>query len=389
MPSPRPLRIGLLWHAVANGNLGVGALSVGNIALCRAAAARAGLEPRFTVFGPREPGTPYVIGPDIEARPIAGRYMLSPSGYRADLKPLDIMLDIGAGDSFADIYPNKRFAYIMATKALCLWSGTPLVLSPQTIGPFTRQPHKMMAAWACREAAAVFARDPISMQVLGELAPGANAFQVIDVAFALPFDRQPRTADTARIGINVSGLLMSGGYAGGNEYGLSFDYAALTRRLIAALLAMPDIEVHLISHVNSAIPRDDDGRACDQLHAEFPATLRVPDFASPSAAKTYISGLDFLTGARMHATIAAYSAGVAVVPISYSRKFEGLYRGLDYPWLVPAKGMDTDTALAYLLDAIARRGELARDIRRGDAVVAKGLETYTAELATLFAAAAA
>lgn len=389
MSSLRPLRIGLLWHAVANGNLGVGALSVGNIALCRAAAARAGVTPHFTIFGPREAGTPYVTGPDIAVKQIAGRYMLSPGGYRADLKPLGIMLDIGAGDSFADIYPDKRFAYIMATKALCLWSGTPLVLSPQTIGPFTRQPHTRMAAWACARSAAVFARDPISMQVLGKMAPGANAFQVIDVAFALPFDRQPKTPGRTRVGINVSGLLMSGGYAGGNEYGLAFDYPALTRRLVAALLAMPDVEVHLIPHVNSVLASDDDGRACDLVHSEFPATVRVPDFASPSAAKSYISGMDFVTGARMHATIAAYSAGVPVVPISYSRKFEGLYRGLDYPWLVQAKGMDTDTALAYLLDAFARRDELARDIHRGDAVVAQGLETYTAELAALFAAAAA
>lgn len=388
MSTPRPLRIGLLWHAVANGNLGVGALSVGNIALARAAAARAGLVPQFTIFGPREPGTPYVGGPDIAVRAISGRYMASPGGYRRDLRDIDIMLDIGAGDSFADIYPDLRFAYIIGTKVFCLWSGTPLVLSPQTIGPFSRQPHTRLAAWACRKAAAVFARDPLSMDVLAAMAPTSKRFQVIDVAFALPFDRQPRSPDRTRVGINVSGLLMSGGYGGGNEYGLGVDYPALTRRLIAALVAMPGVEVHLVPHVNSVMPRDDDGAACDRLHAEFPTTVRVADFASPSAAKSYISGLDFLTGARMHATIAAYSSGVPVVPISYSRKFEGLYRGLDYPWLVPAKGMDTDSALAYLLDAFARRDALAADIRRGDDVVRRGLETYTAELATLFAAAA-
>lgn len=389
MSSPRTLRVGLLWHAQANGNLGVGALSVGNIALARAAAARVGLTPRFTIFGPREPGTPYVTGPDIAVAPISGRAMVDPRGYRAAAAAQDIMLDIGAGDSFADIYPDKRFAYIMATKALCIWAGTPLVLSPQTIGPFTRQPHTRLAAWACRRAAAVFARDPLSMAVLGEMAPASRRFQVIDVAFALPFDRQPKAAGVTRIGINVSGLLMSGGYGGGNDYGLAIDYPALTRRLVAALVTRPGYEVHLVPHVNSTIPRDDDGRACDALKAEFPAAVRVPDFASPSAAKSYISGLDFLTGARMHATIAAYSAGVPVVPISYSRKFEGLYQGLDYPWLVPAKGMATDQALAYLLDAIDRRDELAADIGRGDAVVATGLETYTAELARFFEAAAA
>ena len=87
----------------------------------------------------------------------------------------------------------------------------------------------------------------------------------------------------------------------------------------------------------------------------------------------------------MHATIAAYSAGVPVVPISYSRKFEGLYGGLHYPWLVPAKGMTTEQARAFILDAFTRRSEMAADIRKGDPVVAAGLEVYTAELARQFA----
>jgi colanic acid/amylovoran biosynthesis protein len=382
------LRIGLLWHAAAAGNLGVGALSVGSIALARAAAARAGVEPHFTIIGPREAGTPYIT--DAGLRTITGRYLTAAAGYRADLANLDIILDIGAGDSFADIYPDRRFAYIIATKALAILAGKPLVLAPQTIGPFTRQPHTRLAAWACRRAAVVFARDPLSFAVLRRLSPRADARQAIDVAFALPYDPPVRTPGApTRIGINVSGLLINGGYAGNNQYKLGFDYAALTRALIAAFIAMPATEVHLIAHVNApATPRDDDGAACDALHAAFPQTRRQPDFASPSAAKSFIAGLDFLVAARMHATIAAYSAGVAVVPISYSRKFEGLYQGLDYPWLVPATGMDTAAATAFVLDAFARRDALAHDISRGAPAIAAGLEAYTAELARQFAAAA-
>ncbi len=387
MPDPA-LRIGLLWHAAAAGNLGVGALSVGNIALARAAAARARLVPHFTLIGPREIGTPYIDGPDIAHRTITGRYMAG--GYGRDLARLDILLDIGAGDSFADIYPDKRFAYIIATKALAIWAGKPLVLSPQTIGPFSRQPHKRLAAWACRRAAAVFARDPISMQVLAELAPAAHAHQVVDVAFALPFDRPSPAPGKVRIGLNVSGLLMSGGYGGSNDYNLGYNYGDLTRALAAAFTAMPGVEVHLVPHVLApGMPRDDDGAACDRLQAEFPQLVRHPDFAGPSAAKSFIAGLDFLVAARMHATIAAYSAGVPVVPVSYSRKFEGLYRGLDYPWLVPAQGMDTAASTAFVLKAFERRDSLAADIARGTPVIAAGLETYTAELARLFAAAAA
>lgn len=381
----------MLWHSVAAGNFGVGALTVGNLALARAAAARASMVPEFTVFGPVERGTPYVAAPDVALRSITRRYLLGTAGYRADLKNLDIMLDISAGDSFGDIYAEKRFAYMVLTKALAIRAGLPLILSPQTIGPFSRQPHTMAAGWVCRRSAQVFARDPISMEVLARIAPGARATQVVDVAFALPFDRAPaRGGGPVRVGLNVSRLLMHRAVAGNNVYGLSYDYAALTRAIITAFLAMPDVEVHLVPHVVApGQPYDDDGAAADALKAEFPALVRHPDFAGPSDAKGFISSLDFLVGGRMHATIGAYSAGVPVVPVSYSRKFEGLYGGLDYPWFVPSKGMDTDTAIAFVLDAFARRAELATAITRGTPVIAAGLETYTAALAREFAAAAA
>jgi polysaccharide pyruvyl transferase WcaK-like protein len=379
------IHIGLAWHAVAATNLGVGALTAGNLVLARQAAARAGRTPRFTIFSPVEHGQLAVKDADVVLRSITGRYMGSPGGFMADVRGLDVMLDISAGDSFTDIYPAKRFAYMMATKALPILLGKPLVLSPQTIGPFSRQPYMAMAGWVCHRAAEVFARDPLSMTAARQLAPDCQPKQVIDVAFALPFTRPDLPAGPVRVGINVSGLLMNGGYAGGNEYGLGFDYRALTHGLVQAFLAMPGVEVHLVPHVIAPhMPGDDDAAACDALRAQYPALHRAPDFTSASDAKSFISGLDFMTGARMHATIAAYSAGVPVVPISYSRKFEGLYSGLNYPWLVNANGMTTDSALALVLQAFAQRDELKADIAKGNEVVARGLEDYVAALTTLF-----
>lgn len=379
------IHIGLTWHAVAATNLGVGALTAGNLALARQAAARAGKVPQFTIFSPVENGPLAVTDADVTVRHITGRYMVNPLGFLQDCRQQDIMLDISAGDSFTDIYPAKRFAYMFATKALPILLGKPLVLSPQTIGPFSRQPYLALAAWVCRKAAAVFARDPLSMAAARQLAPGCQPRQVIDVAFALPFTRPMLPSGPVRVGINVSGLLMNGGYAGSNEYGLGFDYPALTHGLIQAFLAMPGVEVHLVPHVIAPhMPGDDDAAACDALRAQYPALHRAADFASASAAKSFISGLDFMIGARMHATIAAYSAGVPVVPISYSRKFEGLYAGLNYPWLVNANGMTTTAAHDLIMQAFARRDELRTDIARGNDVVATGLEDYVAALTTLF-----
>jgi polysaccharide pyruvyl transferase WcaK-like protein len=314
--------------------------------------------------------------------------MASPGGFWRDLGSIDLMLDIGGGDSFTDIYPDKRFAYIAATKAMTVARGVPLILSPQTIGPFSRQPHSAIAAWCCRRAAAVFVRDPMSMAALHDLAPDVPGIQSIDVAFALPFTQAPKSTGKARFGLNVSALLYGGGHTGKNEFGIDVDYRQLTDRLLAALANRADVEVHLVPHVlTDDLPHEDDGRIATELAARYPGTVRAPDFTSPSEAKSYISGLDFLTGARMHATIAAYSSGVPVVPISYSRKFEGLFGGLEYPWLVPVKGKTTDAAVAYVLEAFDKRAAIAADIAKGAPIVEAGLERYVAELAKRFSAA--
>ncbi len=385
-PAAQPVvHVGLLWHSDNSGNLGVGALTAGNMALVERAAARVSRRVVFHLFKFNDPETPYITHGIVARNAFSGKYLVSPNGYWKALGAIDLMLDIGAGDSFTDIYPNKRFAYMILGKRLCALRGVPLILSPQTIGPFSRQPHTSLARSAMERALAVFARDPLSMDALKQIAPQARAFQAIDVAFALPFTQAAKGPGT-RVGVNVSGLLYGGGYTGANEFGLTIDYRDFTHRFIEAMLARPETRVELICHVNAPLmPKDDDGAAADALKARYPDLIRVPTFASPSAAKSHISGLDFLVGARMHATIAAYSSGVPVLPVSYSRKFEGLYKALSYPWLVPAKGFSTDQAVATAIDAFDRREELAADISRGGAAVEKGLETYVGVLAETLA----
>lgn len=384
----KTVRIGLLWHSDNNGNLGVGALTGGSLALCARAAERAGVRAEYHLFTPGDRAPTYYPGRFAARHEINGRFTVNPAGFLAAARGVDVMLDIGAGDSFTDIYPNRRFAYLIATKMLTLAAGTPLVLAPQTIGPFSRQPHTGLAAWLLNRAEAVFPRDPLSMDAVRQIAPRARATQTVDVAFALPFDQAQRTA-RPRFGLGISGLLYSGGHTGKSEFGLSIDYRGFVHGLVEALQARGDCEIVLVKHVRSLTrPHEDDGTAAKALTARYPGLAEGPDFTGPEDAKSFISGLDFLTAARMHATIAALSSGVPVVPMSYSRKFEGLFGGLGYTWLLPEKGMSTEQALAYVLDAWTRR-----DAVRIDADEARGrtealLEPYVQQLSAMMAAAA-
>lgn len=384
------IRIGLLWHSASSGNLGVGALTLANMAIARKVAEGRGLKPRFTIIGMRDGGSSYVGEHEADSLIVDSRSLLKPSGCWKLFGELDCILDIGAGDSFADIYGFKRFMFLWLTKMIAIVRGTPLLLSPQTIGPFTRSPYVQLGKIAMERATAVVARDQKSLDILHEIAPKAHALLSVDVAFVLPFEDRSaeRHGATRRIGINVSGLLYNEAESGQNHFGLDVDYAQLMRRFIADLLKDPANEVHLVAHATSKdMPWDDDGLIADRLAAEFPGTIRVPDFVGPSEAKSYISSLDFLVAGRMHACIGAFSAGTPVVPVAYSRKFSGLFGMLEYPWMVPVNGIDTDGALAYMHDCFARRDELARDEQAGMLKVNGLLDNYRDALTRLFVSA--
>jgi colanic acid/amylovoran biosynthesis protein len=388
----RPIRIGLLWHSASSGNLGVGALTMANMAIVRTVAAELGLTPRFLIIGMRDGEISYVREDEAGVFVVDSRSLISPRGCWSVIGQQDCILDIGGGDSFADIYGLKRFLFLWLTKMMAIAGRTPLMLSPQTIGPFSREPYRSLARIALTGAESVAARDQVSLDFLRALAPRARAFLSVDVAFALPFEDRgaQRGGERIRVGVNVSGLLYNEAQSGRNRFGLDLDYARLTHRFLETLAQRSEVETHLITHANSSGDSwDDDGRVADRLAESFPKAIRVPNFPGPSEAKSYISSLDFLVAGRMHACIAAMSTGTPVVPVAYSRKFSGLFGMLGYDWILPVKGVQEDQALAFLGDCLDRRSELARDEAEGMSKVEGLLEAYRAELRRLLSRVAA
>ena len=390
----KPIRIGLLWHSASSANLGVGALTVANMTIVREVAEELGLAPRFVIIGMRDGDIPYLAEAEAEVFTVTTLSLLSPFGCWAALGKPDVVLDIGAGDSFAEIYGLKRFLFLWLTKVIVLARGKPLLLAPQTIGPFTRAPYRTLAKWVLERAKVVVVRDRQSLAALEELAPHARTALSVDVAFALPYvDRSAeRGGHRVRVGVNVSGLLFNQAETGANRFGLEINYASLMRRYLAELTCRPEVEVHLISHVIAgevgALDEDEDGRLADVLHEQFPQTVRAPDFAGPCEAKSYISSLDFLVAARMHACIAAFSSGVPMVPVAYSRKFSGLFGLLNYNWLIPVSGVNEQKALELLADSLGQRDALRAETVRGMAQVRDLLAVYKRELSQLMTDAA-
>lgn len=360
----RRLTIGLLGHSFSSGNLGIQALTVCNLAIARAVAAELGVRPRFIAFVMRDNNQWVIDDPDVELFPMDRRSILDRHGYWSKLKAVDCVLDIGAGDSFTDIYGAKRFGNLWLTKMMAHARRKPVIMSPQTVGPFENPFFRTMARMAMSPCKAIITRDRESFKLVRSMVPATRCAQGADVAFTMPFEDRTaqRGGPRIRVGVNVSGLLVHEAESYRNRFGLEFDYAEFSRKLIAAFLAMPDVEVHLVPHATAARPNyDDDGRLADRLAAAFPNAIRVPDFDSPIDVKSYISSLDFLVAGRLHACIAAYSTGTPVVPVAYSRKFRGVFDLVDYNRIVPVTGLDADQAVAYVLAQFAERQGMMRD----------------------------
>lgn len=364
VPSQR-LTVGLLWHSVGSGNLGVGALTVSQVAIIEEIAREIGVDVDFRILGWSETDASYPVSVNVMPGRLRTVDLVHPNGLYSDARECDLILDIGAGDSFSDIYGRTRFLKYMLAKFVVHFSETPLIVSPQTIGPFFRWWARVLAFSTLRRSAAVFTRDEQSLSFLREFGFNGSVHVSSDVALVLPFERSDRSRDTkdVYVGINISGLLMSGGYSRNNMFGLNVNYGRLMRRVIERFLYENNCRVILVPHVISErLPVDDDWRSSVQLAEEFGGLVTVaPKFSTPNEAKSFIAGMDFFVGARMHSCIAALSSGVPVVPIAYSRKFSGLFDAIGYHYTQDCTQSSELDIEGQIFEIFRNRVDVARD----------------------------
>jgi polysaccharide pyruvyl transferase WcaK-like protein len=359
------IKIALTYHSTRNDNMGVGALTVSEIAILREIALARSIDLKIVVVDSQDPRTPYISGPDVDIREL--RELRNIGTVFRIFREVDMVVDIGGGDSFSDIYGAKRLTRMLLLKYLTLAARRPLVLAPQTMGPFARGIWARLARPVIQRSAVLATRDNLSTEYLRSLGIRREIVEASDVALKLPYE-VPEPAgqgESVRIGLNVSGLLMNGGYSGANQFGLSVDYSKLMRDVISRFLNHPNgCKVHLVPHVISHTRGtvEDDYQASLNLASEFDGVIVAPEFKTPSEAKSYIAGMDFFMGARMHACIAAFSSGVPVVPMAYSRKFAGLFGSLDYEWTVDCTSESSAAIIEKIFAAFANRAELKRDM---------------------------
>lgn len=366
------MKIVLLGLDFANPNLGCQALAYSFTEIAIKAAQRNNIDCEFLSVGF------YQFDPikikDTNSRIICKKINYkSPKFWRSlkkEFKKSDLIVDFTGGDSFSDIYGNKRFRLATLVKYFAVKSKTPFLLGPQTYGPFKSKINRKFAGYIIKKAKWVFARDLVSAKLAKEIS-GREVDVSVDVAFSLPYKKtELDKTDKIRFGINVSGFLWEGGYTN-IDNPIKVDYQKYCCQLIEYLNARDNYQVYLIPHVGTTSTDgiENDLAACLNLNKKYPETVVVKDIKTPMDAKGIISAMDVFIGARMHATIAALSTGVATIPFSYSRKFEGLFNFLEYPYVISGTTDTTEKAVNTTVKWIEKIEDLKFSAEKSQEVI--------------------
>ena len=300
----------------------------------------------------------------------------------------DLFLSLAGGDSFSDIYGLKRLVYTSLPQILVLLAGKRLILLPQTIGPFRRRISRVIAKYILARAELVYARDRTGQSATRSLMGLKHAHKKLKFCYDLGFDVDPVSPTVSDIaglpalenlqsevvGLNISGLLMMGGYSQKNMFGLKVAYDGLIFKLIEFLIEKKSAAILLIPHVlgNAA---ESDSSACEaafeKLRSKYEGRIGVLRTAAEyGEIKHWIGRCDFFIGARMHACIGALSQHVPAVSIAYSDKFIGVMESIGFANLVadPRK-MDEQQILQLVDDIFSQRRSVRRALEEKMPVV--------------------
>jgi polysaccharide pyruvyl transferase WcaK-like protein len=338
---------------------------------------------------------------------LAARVLPAVNHAATRLKHAAAICDISGGDSFTDLYGPWRYKAVTEAKRLAIAHRVPLVLLPQTYGPFKDPALRDDAARLCRGAAQAWARDARSFEILKDLL--GDAFDPhrhrlgVDVAFLLPKAEPPEAKlgpalaraledSRPRLGVNISGLIYNDPAAARDRYGFKADYRELATGLVRWLLERDEGDVVLVPHVlappgvaesdpaaNEAVARELAGvlppGMVERLHV-------LPPVLDAGQTKWVVSRCSWFCGTRMHATIAGLSSGVCTATINYSDKARGVFEGCHMgEAVVDPRKLDTDESLGAIQSVYLRREEFGRTLAEGLPPVLRTAEWQMDEIA--------
>lgn len=355
-------RVLVSWAEQTTANLGVRVLAEGAAALVRRVRPEAEVVTQSYGHGP----APINIG---IPRSLLREAALNSRGGRDWVKSFDLVIDMRAGDSFADIYGRPRLRAQSAFAQFVSFCGVPLVMGPQTIGPFRTMEGRLIGKHSMRLADLVMARDHISAEVAAEMGRPVDVLTT-DVVFALAI---PDAAEPRDVVVNVSGLLWDS-----DDHGPKDSYRETVRTLLQGLQSRGR-EITLLAHVLDADRSDRDGPTVAALAQEFGVEAIVPE--SLEQVRSTLRGSELAIGSRMHACLNSLSVGTPAVALAYSRKFRPLLSDVGWEHVVSlADSHPAEQALRIVDDGEALKDDARKARARADVLLEEAAVALGAQL---------
>jgi len=305
-----------------------------------------------------------------------------------------VHLSLAGGDSFSDIYGLRRFFYVALPQILVLALGRPLVLLPQTYGPFKSAVARAVARFVFRRASLIYSRDAEGVATVCKLLreDDPKVRRSPDLGFSMEPEPVEETVseqmDELRragpvVGFNISSLLYMGGYSGDNMFQLREDYPALVNNIMEMLAKELGVCVVLVPHVFG----DPESEECEmklfrrvapRWREQYPGQIVLFDQVfNHRQIKSLIGLCDLFIGSRMHACIAAASQSIPTVGLAYSGKFSGVLNAVkEGVTVVDLRFADSASVIATIRSAFLSRDHARKQLQN----IMPGLKVATGEV---------
>ena len=249
----------------------------------------------------------------------------------------DLVVSMGGGYFSAGPGPDgyQNLFYVALPLLLTQRLRVPLVLAPQSFGPFAAPVQRRLAGYVVRHASMALAREDLSVDILaGCGARGAPVRRSVDSGFAFA---PPMRADWhARLGVAPGVPLVA---VTARQWLAPREQEVYERALATTIDALRSdgSAVVLVPQVTSGYLGDDD-RIVERRIADYCAAppLRVHEQVDYGELKGLYAQCSFVLGTRFHSVIFALASLVPCIAIEYEHKTRGIMRDLGLEsWVLP------------------------------------------------------
>lgn len=255
------------------------------------------------------------------------RILLPYGRLKHHLRNVEYVAAINGGDGFSDIYNTHTFRYRLTETLFAMKAKIPVILLPQTIGPFSNINNKRIADKIIKYASKVYVRDEKYTTELNKM--GVQYELTKDLSYYMLPEKVDFDIYDNAIGVNISGLAYSNQFRGLAGQFDNYKYLIL---ILLRRLQTIGVPVYIIPHSyeynNPELNNDDleaSRDAISSLSDQSNVYLIDENLISPQV-KYCISKMSYFIGTRMHANFAAIYTNVPLYGLAYSYKFEGAFK---------------------------------------------------------------